>query len=64
VAAVRRHVAFYVEEHNSEIPHSAFQGQTPDKMYFGGGDGVPDRLTAARELRLTRNRARQCGVCA
>jgi transposase InsO family protein len=68
VAAVRRHVAFYVEEHNTSIPHSAFQGQTPDEMYFGNGDGVPDRLAdaraAARELRLTRNRARQCGVCA
>ena len=68
VAAVRRHVAFYVEEHNTSIPHSAFQGQTPDEMYFGRGDDLPDRLaaarTAARELRLTRNRARQCGVCA
>jgi putative transposase len=31
-AAVGRHVAFQVEQHNSVIPHSAFQVQTPDEM--------------------------------
>jgi hypothetical protein len=68
VTAVRRHVAFYVEEHNSAIPHSAFKGQTPDEMYFGRGDGVPDRLAEARvlarEQRMEENRARRCAVCA
>ena len=68
VAAVRRHVAFYVEEHNGAIPHSAFHGQTPDEMYFGRGDGVPDRLAEARALarerRMEENRARRCAVCA
>ncbi len=68
VAAVGRHVAFYVQEHNGTIPHSAFQGQTPDEMYFGRGDGVPDRLAEARALarerRREENRARQCAVCA
>ena len=44
VAAVRRHVAFYVEEHNGVIPHSAFEGQTPDEMYFGRGGDIPDQL--------------------
>ena len=34
VARVRSLVAFYVAEHNSQIPHSAFRGQTPDEMYF------------------------------
>lgn len=47
-ATVRREVAFYVEEHNRAIPHSAFKGQTPDEIYFGKGDGVPDPLAEAR----------------
>jgi hypothetical protein len=32
------------------IPHSAFKGQTPDEMYLGSGDCVPDRLAEARAL--------------
>jgi hypothetical protein len=31
VATVRRLVAFYVDEHNRVLPHSAFRGQTPDE---------------------------------
>src|SRR5262249_1409828 len=38
VTTVRRLVAFYVQEHNTVLPHSAFRGQTPDEMYFGKGD--------------------------
>lgn len=61
-------VEFYVAEHNSKIPHSAFQGQTPDEMYFGTGDAVPQQLAdaraAARAARLAENRARRCAVCA
>jgi putative transposase len=34
VTTVRRLVAFYVQEHNTALPHSAFRGQTPDEMYF------------------------------
>jgi transposase InsO family protein len=34
-ATVRRLVAFYVDQHNRVLPHSAFRGQTPDEMYFG-----------------------------
>ena len=41
VTTVRRLVAFYVDEHNRVLPHAAFRGQTPDEMYFGTGDGVP-----------------------
>ena len=67
VAKVRRLVEFYVEEHNARLPHSAFRGQTPDEMYFGDGDGIPDQLDAgkkaARQKRLDTNRALACAVC-
>jgi putative transposase len=46
VTTVRRLVAFYVDEHNRVLPHSAFCGQTPDEMYFGTGDAVPADLTS------------------
>jgi hypothetical protein len=59
---------FYVEEHNTAIPHSAFQGQTPDEMYYGRGEGVPDGLAearaVARQRRMEENRAQRCAVCA
>ncbi len=59
---------FYVRAHNSEIPHSAFRGQTPDEVYFGTGDRVPDELEAARVKaraeRLAANRASaDCSQC-
>ena len=67
VARLRKLVAFYVGEHNSRLPHSAFCGQTPDEMYFGTGAAVPERLdqarAAARARRLQTNRALQCGAC-
>ena len=67
VAAVEKLTAFYVREHNAELPHSAFRGQTPDEMYFGTGEGVPDDLKArrreARAKRMETNRARSCRVC-
>ncbi|MCA9118796.1 MAG: DDE-type integrase/transposase/recombinase [Planctomycetaceae bacterium] len=60
VVSVRKLVAFYVEQHNSHLPHSAFKGQTPDELYFGTGDGIPEKLEAAksqaRELRVKTNR--------
>jgi hypothetical protein len=41
VRTVETLVAFYVQEHNARLPHSAFRGQTPDEMYFGkGGRGL------------------------
>jgi putative transposase len=65
--SVEKLVAFYVQEHNTRLPHSAFRGQTPDEMYFGTGDKVPAELEAARELaRQTRakaNRKRTCSAC-
>ncbi len=67
VAKVRQLVEFYVEEHNERLPHSAFRGQTPDEMYFGHGDAVPDELDAgkreARQGRLDVNRALSCLIC-
>ena len=67
VASVRKLVAFYVEQHNRHLPHSAFKGQTPDEMYFGTGDDIPKKLEEARlqarELRLKSNRERNCQVC-
>ena len=65
--SVRRLAEFYVGEHNSVLPHSAFRGQTPDEMYFGAGNRVPEELEArrkeARAHRLAVNRARSCRVC-
>ena len=67
VATVRRLVAFYVEEHNRVLPHSACRGQTPDEMYFGTGEAVPADLTAraaaARRARVEANRMATCEAC-
>jgi putative transposase len=68
LSRLRSLVAFYVTEHNSKIPHSAFQGQTPDEMYSGTGEFVPERLAreraGARETRIEFNRSRSCATCA
>lgn len=54
-------------EHNETIPHSAFEGQTPDAVYFGRGAAVADELAtrrrAARQQRLASNRLLACTVC-
>jgi len=66
-AALRRLVEFYVTAHNEMMPHSAFDGQTPDEMYFGTGGEVAINLAiarqTAREERIKANRATRCGVC-
>ena len=58
---------FYVDEHNMRLPHAAFRGQTPDEMYFGIGDRIPDELDAAkkaaRQSRMKLNRATFCPTC-
>ncbi len=65
---LRRLIAFYVKAHNEVMPHSAFNGQTPDEVYFGIGDAVAAELAIgrarAREARMARNRGARCGVCA
>ncbi len=67
VGAVEKLVTFYVSEHNSRLPHSAFRGQTPDEMYFGTGNHIPDELEvarkAARQARMEVNRAVTCAKC-
>jgi transposase InsO family protein len=67
VTTVRRLVAFYVEQNNRVLPHSAFHGQTPDEMYFGTGDAVPKDLlsgaAAARRTRVEANRSASCEIC-
>jgi hypothetical protein len=67
VTTVRRLVAFYVDEHNRVLPHSAFRGQTPDEMYFGTEDAVPadlrSRAAAARRTRGEANRSASCETC-
>jgi transposase InsO family protein len=66
-ASLRRLIEFYVTAHNEVMPHSAFQGQTPDEVFFGLGDDVARRLSEARESaredRMRANRAARCGVC-
>ncbi len=65
--SVRKLVGFYVEQHNTVVPHFAFQGQTPDEMYFGTGASVPAKLKVkrveARAARLAHNRAVTCARC-
>jgi transposase InsO family protein len=67
VRTVEKLVAFYIREHNSRLPHSAFRGQTPDEMYFGTGRKVPDELDAsrqkARHARAEANREKTCSAC-
>ena len=65
--ALHRLIEFYVTAHNEVMPHSAFEGPTPDEMYFGTGDAVASELATARktarEERMKANRAAGCGVC-
>ena len=67
IATVRRLTAFYVQQHNTVMPHSAFMGQTPDEMYFGRGDDViddlVDRRKEARRERVEVNRRKRCRSC-
>ncbi len=67
VNKVKKLVSFYVSEHNSRIPHSAFKGQTPDEMYFGTDKDIPSILenlrALARQKRLETNRATSCQIC-
>ena len=66
-AAVRRLVAFYVQQYNELMPHSALDFRTPDEVYFGRTQDLPSQLAnarrAAREARVTVNRATSCETC-
>jgi len=67
ISTVRKLVEFYVNEHNSVMPHSAFRGQTPDEMYFGTEvDAVGELIrqrAEARERRFNLNRELSCRAC-
>lgn len=64
---LRRLIAFYVKAHNEAMPHAAFDGHTPDEVYFGTGGAVVSELAIgrarARTARMDRNRAARCRVC-
>jgi transposase InsO family protein len=64
---IRRLISFYVDQHNTVIPHSAFKGETPDEKYFGTGSGIAENLavsrTIARQKRREVNIARRCSAC-
>ena len=67
VRTLEKLIAFYVQEHNARLPHSAFRGQTPDEMYFDTGKDIPNQLgadrKAARQTRMDVNRKRSCQAC-
>jgi putative transposase len=67
VTTVRKLVAFYIDQHNTHLPHSAFRGQTPDELYFETGSKIPRNLEAsrmaARKSRIAANRALTCRTC-
>jgi hypothetical protein len=44
---VKRLIAFYVEQLGTVMPHLAFRGQAPDKIYLGTGDRISTELKAA-----------------
>jgi hypothetical protein len=67
ITTLEKLVGFYVDEHNTRLPHSAFRGQTPEEMYFGTGAHIPEQLEAARlaarQARLRVNRQITCVQC-
>ena len=67
LATLRKLIAFYVNQHNAVLPHSAFDGQTPDEMYFGTGGHIQEQLRSARltarQKRIEFNRQNNCESC-
>ena len=67
IVRLRTLVEFYVDQHNTQMPHAAFSGQTPDEMYFGTAANLTAELAAAktyaRAARLAANRAMSCDQC-
>ena len=68
VNAVRNLVEFCVTEHNTQLPHSAFSGQTPDEFHFGTKEDISEQLkekrATARSARLAWNKQATCESCA
>jgi len=67
VGTLEKLIGFYVNEHNTRLPHSAFRGQTPEEMHLGTGSHIPEELAAvrkaARQARMDANRKRSCPKC-
>ena len=67
VSTLQKLIEFYVDEHNTRLPHSAFRGQTPNERYFDTGNHIPKELEAARkaarESRMEVNRTASCPTC-
>ena len=67
LTALHRLIDFYLTAHNEVMPHAAFDGQTPNEMYFGTHGAVPAELASARKVareeRMKANRAAACSVC-
>jgi transposase InsO family protein len=67
VAAVEKLVAFYAEQHNAVMPHSQFNGRTPDEVYFGTATDLENQLVErrrqARAERIVANRELTCADC-
>jgi hypothetical protein len=67
VQGIATHIVASNDE-DAKMPHSAFTGQTPDEMYLGTANSLPDELVVAqgkaRERRLAVNRAVSCHRCA
>jgi putative transposase len=68
LAALQALVATFVEDHNALIPRAALGGRTPDEVFFGREEDLPERLAVARRQacveRVQFNQARvSCGGC-
>jgi len=50
-AAVERLVTFYVQQHNSVMPHRAFNGRTPHEVYFATAVNLEQELAGLLSLR-------------
>ena len=65
---LRSLVDFYVTQHNTTMPHAAFNGATPDEVFSGTAGPLDARLAHARDharrQRLQHNRSRSCETCA
>ncbi len=60
-------MAFYMEQHNSVTPHRAFNGRTPDEVYFGRASNqeneLAERRYRARVERVRLNWEQSCDEC-
>ena len=57
-------MAFHVDQHNSVMPHRAFNGRTPDEVYFGTAVNLEEELAERRREagveRVKLNREQSC----